>query len=301
MDLPAEAERIQRYLVELDVPPADAGIYVRLLLAGPSKAKDMAASAGLARDETYRRLRQLSMDGFVWATLTRPMMFVAAQPEGILADMRRRFQRQARSVERARSELIALLDGFWSAAEPRDASFSIVSGRARADEKVHELLDDAMHQFLVVSSHPAAARFAGETGFWQRVAQRAEAGVAVHVLVPPGATAMAHGQRASGPNCHVRLLRHDALFRFAIADGQRMVFFTCVDPSPGFEAANDRALVTEAVGMIACQRALFWRLWQDAILLEPATMKRVERTKGAMWEPGRAVARTAAVDRRRRE
>ncbi len=269
MGLPAGVKRIHAHLVELDVPASDARIYVHLLVVGPTTATDVATSTGLARDETYKTLSRLSMDGFIWGTLTRPMVFVASPPENVLADLRRRFIRQARTVERARQELTAVLDGFWRATEPSDSSFSIVSGRERAEDKVHELLDDAKHQFLTVSTHPAAARFAGETGFWQRAAQRADAGLAVRVLVPPGAPAMMHGQQASGPNCHVRLLHHDALFRFAIADGKRMVCYTCVDPSPGFEATNDRVLVTGAAGMIACQEALFWRLWQDAARLEP--------------------------------
>lgn len=256
----------------LGVPEAVAQTYVHLLEAGPVKVSALAAAMGTSRDDTYRRLSHLAAEGFAAATLTRPMMYVPAQPADVFQILHRQSIRLSNAVRQAQRELEPLLQEFRHVANPVDHGmpFRVVNGRERIYDNLHEMLDGAMTEMLVLSSHPAAAQLAAQAGLWRRISQRAGVGLRVRLLMQDTPAVRRHAARlASAPSCEVRFLQFDNAVNFSIADGHRMIFFASRDPAPWMGAASDCALVTTAPGFVEAQKTLFWYLWGKAGGLSP--------------------------------
>lgn len=252
-------------LANLGVPEPAANTYGCMLATGAMKPSLIAAALGVSRDEAYRRLAYLVAQGFASATLTGPIMFVPAEPKEVLEILYRGTKRQEDLVVEERERLEPLLRKLCtpSPLEGNGTSIKVISGRRRAYDRLHEMLSGATKEMLVLNSHPAAAQLATEAGLWDRAQQRAALGLQIRILMDSSPTTLQHAGRVTESNCQVRVTNFDRAMRFSIADQKAMLFFACIDASPWMDA-NDSVISTKATAFLQMERALFWRLWDEA-------------------------------------
>lgn len=264
--LVADFERIETQMISLDVPRTMAQTYVALLHHGPSKVSALASALGVSRDDMYRRLSQLEGSGFAFATLTRPVMYAAVPPADVFQILHRQNVRRSEAVLQAQEELEPLLRNFRLAADPakKGMPFRIINGRERVYENIHELLDNAVREIIVFSSHPASAQLASQAGLWSRIRQRVEAGLKMRILMADTPTERQHAKTIQSPGFEARFHLPERQVNFCIIDGQRMLFFTSRDTSPWLGVGSDSAIITEAPGLVGAQESLFQHIWDNA-------------------------------------
>src|SRR3990172_4885018 len=92
-------EWILKALVNLGFKLQDAQVYLFLALSGPKKAKDIAETLNLYKQQVYRSLRSLKAKGMVSATLGRPARFSVVSLEKVLDIFMRAKTEQAKDLQ----------------------------------------------------------------------------------------------------------------------------------------------------------------------------------------------------------
>lgn len=251
-------------LIRLGVPGPAAEAYGCMLSTGAVKPSAVAAALGVSRGEAYRRLADLSAQGLVSATLTGPLTYLPAEPREVLDTLYLRSKRLVNCLREERERLEPVLRRLRAPpAAGYETTVRVMSGRERAYEHLHEMLSGATQEVLVLNSHPAAAQLAAETGLWQRAQQRADVGIQIRILMKKTAATLRHASALRGIDCQVRVIDLDRIIWYCIVDQKAMLFFARIDPSPRI-GVDDSAISTTAAAFLQMEKALFWRLWDEA-------------------------------------
>jgi len=248
-------------LMELELDRELVEVYARLLQIGPSKASDVARAIRVNRTDAYRRLHRLAQEGLVAATLTRPARYEAVAPERFFDVLESRFQRRLEQVRRLRNELGPSMEALLRREpEPSPKSvFRITQGRRAVQDHVVRLVQDAREEALLINTHASEQALAHDLG---ALALLGDGAAAWRAVVADGrmAASLADGLPAE----RIRVLSTPEAIRLLIVDRQQMLQGAVVDPSSRPASAEDVALWTDAPALVASQRLLFERLWQDA-------------------------------------
>lgn len=231
----------------------------------------MARHEGVTRDTMYRRLNDLVAAGFASTTLTRPVTYVPTNPRDVLKSLLHQSEEFVQRIQRERRDVEGLLVGLQGAGDGDSGMpFRILSGRRRAYDVLHEMLDQAVEHARVVHLHPSAADLATEAVLWKHAQERAEDGLDVQILLADSPSARRLAPRfGGGGHCQIRLLQPQESIGFAVADRHRMLFLASGDQSPWMDA-SDCFVVTERQGFIEAQIDLFERLWHEAATVRHA-------------------------------
>jgi sugar-specific transcriptional regulator TrmB len=86
----------------------EAVVYTALACVGPSRAKDLHAVARHSREETYRILKDLESKGLVEASLEKPAIFTAVDPDTTIDVLISRIKKETQERTKNANEL-----GIW--------------------------------------------------------------------------------------------------------------------------------------------------------------------------------------------
>jgi sugar-specific transcriptional regulator TrmB len=101
-------ERVLKALVNLGLSKTDAQVYVHLATMGPKKAKNIADTLRLHKQQLYRSLKNLQCKGCVKATLEHSALFSATPPEKILETLIKSKMKEAQNIQQNKQELLSI-------------------------------------------------------------------------------------------------------------------------------------------------------------------------------------------------
>lgn len=260
-DAPSTEQQLQ--LVGMDASQAAA--YVRLAVAGPMHAAELASALGVTRQETYRILHSMMARGFVVSDLDHPASFAATPPDEIfaraLASQAARVEQLSRADESVKQALASM-----RARPPRIATptFALVRGRQDILARAKTLIQSAQRELRLLSTHGATMNLADLSGIMPLILEKARRGVRVRAILHEKALADPRLAAAVDANVELRVLADAPSAGLSIADDATILLSFVSDPSHRVQADADVTLWSDAGDLVRLQTTLFDALWMQA-------------------------------------
>ena len=242
----------------------EAKIYFNLVKIGPSKASTLASTVGYDRVKTYRILQKLVEEKLVDATLSKPMLFSAHQPQEVLNNLIQRMKDRVKSAEDGLKGLLSE----WSRLpivtpslhQPR---FRIIQGRVNIYSQMVNMSAKAAREVLLLTQ--------GDDLVWLRLGavqdalvEAAKRGVQVKILAEFDSRLIDVVREYSG-RLAVRYMKVPDLFRLFILDGCEVIVSTLPPPPSRLDEEGDVGLWTDSQPFASGLRVFFNELWEGAV------------------------------------
>lgn len=250
----------------LDLTGTEAAIYVRLCLAGPAKAGDLAASLKLHRNEVYRAASRLVARGLAELTLERPARYAAFAPETVFdSEITQRLQ-AVEELKHARDSISPLLTQLQVDAGPAPRStYKVVQGRAEIYALRDRLIASATSSIDWATTFPASLTLTDMTGGLDAMRKLADAGVDVRMLLRAPPHALPKLKPFEGhEHVGMRVAPVEQTVRFLIVNKTELLMWVVNDPSESLHARDEVAIHTTARGFVEAEAMFFDQLWSRA-------------------------------------
>jgi sugar-specific transcriptional regulator TrmB len=182
-------------LAEHGVPEKEARLYLAACRSGPLAASELARLSSVHRVEAYRFIKQLTADGLLIPTGSRPQRFTALPPEELMDRWIRRASERLRRLETDREKVLTDWQEDRTDLDENDPRrFAVFEGRAAIDRFLTRRLGTARQQVLVTTSGLGLSAFL-EGGVARSLKEANERGVKVRVVTevyPPTLGAAKH-------------------------------------------------------------------------------------------------------------
>jgi sugar-specific transcriptional regulator TrmB len=271
----------------------EASAYLVLLAHGQLKASDVSQLLGLNREEGYDILRKLQERNFVEATMGRPMLFKAEQPETVIwsleTSVKRELEEKSESFLEARKH-VGELHNLSSASEfevDHPGRVKILLGREKIYRKVSEMYARSEHEILRLTTERGVVR-GSLNGFTDALAKARNRGVAVKVLAPVSQKNVHHLKNLPFETRH--LLQPNGT-RLALIDGLETIIESEHDDSLSLKSKKDSAVWTDDAHMVQMIRTMFLDTWDQSPNIDEAFRNlrkdsAVRQTKMTKEHPG---------------
>jgi len=124
------ASGLLELLSEHGVPEKGARVYLAACRAGPQTAAELARLSAVNRVEGYRFIKQLTADGLLKATSSRPQRFAATSPDDLLDRWIRRAADRLQRLEQDRQKILSDWEKDRTAFDDGDPrKFAVLEGR----------------------------------------------------------------------------------------------------------------------------------------------------------------------------
>jgi sugar-specific transcriptional regulator TrmB len=266
--MPAAALRL------LGLDEKQIGVYVILANDGAKRLADLEKHTGIERTVVKRALDCLVREGLVYISIDKPPQYEAAPITHIFDMELKRLEERRLALlaarERAGRELANL-------GTPKRPVQHVFHGRAEAALTTARLMRAATESILLVATRPRvlsdAASTAGgvENGLYEILARRAEAGVSIRAVVT-----LRHPQTAERArllmkaNASVRHVETQQRLAWLVVDGREVLYWADFDPDESPDASGDRAIYSNARGLVETHTAMFEVLYSGADEIDPA-------------------------------
>ncbi|MEA3201628.1 MAG: HTH-type transcriptional regulator, sugar sensing transcriptional regulator [Thermoplasmata archaeon] len=248
----------------LDLKEAEAAIYVRLCLAGPAKAGDLATALKMHRNEVYRNVTRLLGRGLVEMTLERPARYAAVSPQHVFDTEISTRLASVDELKLARDSVFPLLTQLRATADaPMKSTYKVVQGRAEIHALRDRLVEGAQESLDWASTFLPSLSMADRSGTLSLMQQRArDHGVKLRALVRVGDANLPHLDRFKGlANASFREPALETTIRFLIVDGRELLMWVVNDPSESAHARDEVAIHTTAPGFVQAESLFFEQTW----------------------------------------
>lgn len=148
-------EKILKTLKILGLSKLEARIYVHLARRKPQKAKDIAQSLKLIKQQVYPTLKKLQSKGIVTSTLERPARFSAVPFKKMLDLYVKAKMEEAQSVQRNMEELIVDWESI-KIGEKKDSTpkFTVIEGRNYIYSRLKQMVQETKNHLSIITSVP---------------------------------------------------------------------------------------------------------------------------------------------------
>lgn len=254
-------ERLVERLKSFGLTTTEAKVYLHLSKIGEGTAVELAKVLGVQRTEIYAILRSLQNKGIVLCTVRRPARFVAVHLDralGLLIDSERV---RLRSMEASKDEMTSLWHKMKvSAPEEPESRFQMLTGTEQIFARISDLLSSPHIPKLICCPGAMLSKmyYAGVFDAVQPSrARRDEVLVLTEVTQKNSATVASLRARVR----HVRVSNPPSF----VVSGESNVMFVL---SHHEEERTSSAIWSSHRPLVRSMRALFRRLWEDALDLE---------------------------------
>ena len=140
-------------LAEQGVPEKAARVYLVACRSGPQTASELARLSAVSRVEAYRFIKQLTAEGLLAATSSRPKRFAALSPDALVDRWIRRASDRLRHLEQDRAKIISDWEESRTAFDDGDPrKFAVLEGRETIRRFLLKRVGAAEHQVLLTST-----------------------------------------------------------------------------------------------------------------------------------------------------
>ncbi|MGA8664341.1 MAG: hypothetical protein WB809_04640 [Thermoplasmata archaeon] len=254
---------LTQLLAEHGVPEKLARVYLASCRAGPQTASELARLSAVSRVEAYRLIKQLTDDGLLLATGSRPQRFASLPPGDLIDRWIRTATERVHRLESDRHKVLADWEESRTDVDDQDPrKFAVLEGRATIDRFLHKRIGTAERHILVSAAGPALNGFL-EGGIDRALREAQERGVKVKVVTevyPPNLGAAKHFATFSE-------LRHSTgpvVNRALVLDRGGALVYVSGEDGLGRTGEEQVALWSTAPMFVQLARDYHRRLWTPA-------------------------------------
>jgi sugar-specific transcriptional regulator TrmB len=186
---------LAQLLVEHGISEKPARVYLAACREGPQTASELARLSAVNRVEAYRFIKQLTDDGLLLATGSRPQRFSALPPAQLVDRWIRRATARLQRLEADREKVLTdWEEGRTEIEDPDPRKFAVLEGSATIHRFLRKRIGMAEHQVLVSAGGLTLGSFL-EGGVDRALREAQERGVKVKVVTevfPPNLGAAKH-------------------------------------------------------------------------------------------------------------
>jgi sugar-specific transcriptional regulator TrmB len=164
------------------VPEKGARVYLAACRAGAVTASELARVSAVNRVETYRFIKQLTAEGLLRATGSRPRRFEALPPDDLIDRWIHRASERLHQLEKDRDRVLAEWEEGRDEVDERDPrKFAVLEGKEAIRRFLVKRIGTADHQILVSANGRALSRFV-DLGLDRAFREASTRGVKVRVV-----------------------------------------------------------------------------------------------------------------------
>lgn len=262
--MPVDVAATEEHLQLVGMDAGQAAAYVRIAVAGPMRAAELAGAMRVSRQEAYRLLHAMIARGFVVSDLGHPATFSATPPAEIFARAMASETAKVQQLTHA-DELVteALATLRPEAPLPAMPTFGLVRGRREVLSLAASLVSGAQRDVRMLSTHPATVNLGDLSGILPMAAKKARAGVRVRGILRAGPIDPRVAKAASA-KADLRTLDRDVSGGLLVVDESAVLLSFVSDSSSRLHAEGDVSLWSDARDLVLLQATLFDALWERA-------------------------------------
>jgi sugar-specific transcriptional regulator TrmB len=254
---------LTQLLAEHGVPENLARVYLAACRAGPQTASELARLSAVSRVEAYRLIKQLTHDGLLHATGSRPQRFAALPPGELIDRWIHTAAERVRRLEADRHKVLADWEESRTDLDDQDPrKFAVLEGRGTIQRFLLKRIGTAERAVLVSAAGLALGGFL-EGGIDRSLREAQARGVKVKVVTevyPPNLGAAKHFATFSE-------LRHSSgpvVNRAIVIDRGGALVYVSGEDGLGPTGDQQVALWSTAPMFVQLARDYHRRLWTPA-------------------------------------
>jgi sugar-specific transcriptional regulator TrmB len=254
-------------LTEHGVPEKGARLYLAACRAGPQTASELARLSAVNRVEAYRVIKQLTADGLLTATGSRPQRFAALAPQELIDRWIRRASDRLHRLEQDRGKVLTDWEEGRTEFDDRDPrKFAVLDGRETIRRFLRKRIGTAEGRVLVSASGswlPAMI----DGGIDRTLREASERGVKVRIVTEVHSANLPEAKHVAG----FSELRHSSgpiSNRAIVIDRAGALVFVSGEEGLGRTGEEQVALWSSAPSFIRLARDYHRRLWGPATRAE---------------------------------
>ena len=258
---------ILELLAEHGVPEKAARVYLAACRAGPQTASELARVSAVNRVEAYRFIKQLTDEGLLRASTSRPQRFSALSPDALLDRWIHRASERLHQLERDREKILSDWEdrrtGFDSD-DPR--KFAVLEGREAIRRLLAKRIGTAEQQVLLSSTGLSLPGLI-DGGLDRPLREAAARGVKVRLVTEIYPTNLVEAKHLSA----FTELRHSngpVMNRAVVFDRSGALVYVSSEDGLGRSDEEQVALWSSAPMFIQLARGYHRRLWSPATRCE---------------------------------
>jgi sugar-specific transcriptional regulator TrmB len=274
------ASGLLELLAEHGVPEKGARVYLAACRAGPQTASELARLSAVNRVEGYRFIKQLTADGLLKATSSRPQRFAATSPDDLLDRWIRRASDRLQRLEQDREKILADWEKNRTAFDDGDPrKFAVLEGRETIRRFLLKRIGTAERQVLLSTTGMSLSALI-DGGLGRALREASRRGVKVRVVTevyPPNLveaklfSTFAELRHSNGPVTN----------RAVVFDRLGALVYVSGEDGLGRTGDEQVALWSSAPMFVQLARDYHRRLWTPATRAE-ARLVELENPPGAV-------------------
>ena len=254
-------------LAEHGVPEKGARVYLAACRGGAMTASELARVSAVNRVEAYRFIKQLSTEGLLRATGSRPQRFEALSPDDLIDRWIRRASDRLRQLEQDRSRILTEWEEGRDVLEERDPrKFTVLEGREAIRRFLLKRIGSAEREILVSVSERALSRFVDQ-GIDRAFREASNRGVKVRVVTEVHSQNLLEAKHFAGFS-ELRHSSNPVANRAVVVDRLGSLVYVSSEDGLGRSGEEQVALWSSAPMFIRLTREYHRRLWMPATRAE---------------------------------
>ena len=254
-------------LSEHGVPEKGARVYLAACRGGAMTASELARVSAVNRVEAYRFIKQLSSEGLLRATASRPQRFEALPPDDLVDRWIRRASDRLRRLERDRDRILAEWEQGRDELDEHDPrKFAVLEGMESIRRFLLKRIGAAEREILVVASDRALARFV-DLGLDRAFREASGRGVKVRIVTEVLPQNLVEAKHFAGFS-ELRHSSHPVANRAVVVDRLGSLVYVSSEDGLGRSGVEQVALWSSAPMFLRLARDYHRRLWTPATRAE---------------------------------
>jgi len=230
-------------------------------------ASELARISAVNRVEAYRLIKQLSSEGLLRATGSRPQRFEALPPDDLVDRWIQRASERLRQLEKDRDRILAEWEEGRDVFDERDPrKFAVLEGKEAIRRFLLKRIGTADHQILVSASGRALSRFV-DLGLDRAFREASSRGVKVRVVTEVLPQNLVEAKHFSGFS-ELRHSNSPVANRAVVFDRLGSLVYVSSEDGLGRSGEEQVALWSSAPMFIRLARDYHHRLWTPATRAE---------------------------------
>ena len=254
-------------LTQHGIPEKGARVYLAACRGGAMTASELARVSAMNRVETYRFIKQLSTEGLLRATASRPQRFEALSADELVDRWIHQASDRLRKLEQDKDRILAEWEAGRDQFDERDPrKFAVLEGKEAIRRFLLKRIGAVDQQLLVSASGRALSRYV-DLGVDRAFREASNRGVKVRVVTEVNAQNLVEAKHFSGFS-ELRHSNSPVANRAIVFDHLGALVYVSSEDGLGRSGEEQVALWSSAPMFTRLARDYHRRLWMPAVRAE---------------------------------